>query len=288
MSLLLPSLLFNTPSMLLSCGILYIRIRTGRYQKTPFLILSQVVNILGQSTFLITGIADQFGALNVKDIRNYGAWEKLYTVGNLFPHLCMLLIWIMDILILEKFKVLDERITKRRIQILLWSVVFVFFATRILYFVQTYGLLTNNLALFRSMRDIPMLLSGVGGLLEITHGSIHAVYLTRRVAAFARSSKRRFTETRYFSVVVYLIGINLLDWTGLAVYIAFVYGGRAQLLNNLTTAIIGFHVTSIPITLSKLSSIAIQQKPTELSPNATPQQIATQVASSMVQTQKLS
>jgi hypothetical protein len=200
----------------------------------------------------------------------------------------MLLVWIIDVNILSKFQVLDDRITRKRMHILLVSVVLIFVGTRTMFFIQTYGLLTNNRELYRSMRDAPMLLSGMGGVLQLVHGSVQAVYLTRRVINFARSSKKRFRETSYFGIVVYLVGINLLDWSGLVVYLAFVYGGRNQLLNNLTTALIGIHVSSVPITLSKLSSIAIDQKPTELQQNATPKELASRIASSMIDTQKLS
>jgi hypothetical protein len=257
MQLFWAALLFNLPSLVLSIIIICIRFGYGMFRSTPLLVASQTLNILIQTIFIVSGINSVQNALDLRNIATFGVWEKLYNIGNTLSNLNLLLIWIIDIKILSKFKALDDRISATRIYRLYVSVICIFSVTRVLIFVQTGFQLFNSESFQTLVGRIPTTLVALGGLVQMCYSTTQVVFLTNTIFEFSKKASRKISESQYFYVLLYLVCVHILDWLAIAFFGVFTFFDRNFLYNNLVIAMIGVYAASLPVSLSKLTSVAL-------------------------------
>jgi hypothetical protein len=189
--------------------------------------------------------------------------EKAYLVGYHLATVSLLLIWLTDLQILGKFRALNERLTSRRIYwAMVWVIVF-FAITRIPQGFQMFCYLVDWNKRGFEMATPALVGIGVGSMVQFTYCTAQMCYLAHITHNFRIRSKRKISECCYFRSIVYLIAVNTLDWVGVFLYLHYVLSDGSYLLHNVFFAIIGFHSSTTPVTLHRLTMVALD-RPTNM------------------------
>jgi hypothetical protein len=134
--------------------------------------------------------------------------------------------------------------------------------------IQT-GFSLFNSTIFREIfGTLPTTILALGGPVQIIYCTCQVIFISKLVFQFSKQTKRNLKDNEFYSIFLYLISVNLLDWIGVGLFVGFTFFGRNYLLNNAVSALVGIHASSAPITLSKLTKLAIDKpKPSSRLPS---------------------
>jgi hypothetical protein len=224
-----------------------------------------------QTLYVAAGAGSLAYSLDLANPANFGIYEKIYILANTLSNLNMLTIWITDLKILAKFRALDERLTVPRIR---WFQIFVlafFFVTRCPQYIQTGFQLNNDTRALRVLGTIPTIAVALGGAIQLFYCTFQVIFIAKLVLTFAHQSGRKIQDSTFFDIVIFIGVLNLCDWIALVFFAIFTFFGRNYLFNNLVSAMVGIHAASVPVTLSKLTAIALENSKThKVKPSSRP------------------